>query len=141
MTHQISPWLRLQADMNRLFESFFEDLPGQRMYAETYPAINIWDDGENGYLEAELPGLSAKDVELLVRGNQVSIRGERRIPEEKGATWHRRERAQGRFTRALTLPWEINADKVEAKWTDGVLMVKLPKSESNKPRRVPVLTA
>ena len=134
----LSPLLRLPDEMNRLFEGFFEDMPALRPYGRTFPALNSWEDGDAGYIEAELPGLGMDDVEVLVSGNDVTINGRRKIEAPEGATWHRRERSHGEFSRTLTLPWAIDADKVEAKFRDGVLTVTLPKSESNKPKRVTV---
>jgi len=141
MMNDFAPLMQLQGQMNRLFENVFEDLPAVRPYAAGYPALNTWEDGDNAYLEAELPGLSMDEVEIYVTGNEVRMGGERKIAEPEGASWHRRERSQGRFSRTLTLPWEIDADRVEATLRDGVLSVRLPKCESCKPRKVKVLTA
>jgi len=136
-----SPLMRLHNDMNRLFEGFFEDRPDVRPYGAGYPALNTWEDGDSAWLEAELPGLSMDDIEVYVSGSEVTINGQRKIDAADGATWHRQERAQGKFSRTLSLPWEINADKVEAKLQNGVLTVRLPKCESCKPKKVKVLTA
>ena len=133
-----APLAGLQNEMNRIFEAFFEDLPAARSYAAGYPALNTWQEGDAAYVEAELPGLSMDDVEVLVSGNEVTINGERKIHAGEGATWHRRERSQGRFSRTLALPWEIDADKVEARLRDGVLTVALPRCESCKPKKVKV---
>jgi len=135
------PLARLQRDMNRLFEGFFEDTPADRPYARGYPAMNVWEDGECAYVEAELPGLSMENIEVLVSGNELTLKGRRRSAEQKDAAWHRRERAQGDFARTVALPWEIDADKCEARLTDGVLTLRLPKSEAAKPKKVKVLTA
>jgi len=136
-----SPLARLHNDVNRLFESFFEDRPDARPYGAGYPALNTWEDGDSAWLEAELPGLSMDDIEVFVSGNEVTINGRRKIEAAGGAAWHRRERAQGEFSRTLSLPWEIDADKVEARLRNGVLTVRLPKCESCKPKKVKVLTA
>ena len=141
MMNDFAPLMRLQGQMNRLFENFFEDPPTARSYARGYPALNTWEDGDSAYVEAELPGLRLEDVEIYVAGNELRIGGERKIASPEGASWHRRERTQGRFSRTVTLPWEIDADRVEATLRDGVLTVKLPKCESCKPRKVKVLTA
>ena len=138
-TGTASPLLRLHHDMNRLFEGFFEDLPDARPYGAGYPALNTWEDGDSGYVEAELPGMGMDDIEVLVSGNEVTINGRRKIDAADGANWHRRERTQGRFSRSLSLPWDVDADKVEAKLTDGVLTVRLPRCESCKPKKVKVL--
>jgi HSP20 family protein len=137
----IAPLMRLHDEMDRMFEGFFEDLPPARPYARAWPALNTWEDADGAWIEAELPGLGMDDVELLVSGADVTINGERKAQDPKGAAWYRRERSHGRFSRTLTLPWPIDADKVEAKLQDGVLTIRLPRSESTKPKKVKVLSA
>lgn len=151
MMNDFTPLMRLQNEVNRAFEGFFDDLPAARSYAATYPAINVWEDsdGNTAYVEAELPGLRNEDLDVSVMGSQVTISGERRIgsltqdeqPQgQPEISWHRRERGQGRFSRTLTLPWDIDPDKVEARLSNGVLTVTLPKSEAARPKKVKLLT-
>lgn len=141
MMNDFSPLVRLQEDMNRLFEGFFEDMPTVRGFGAAYPAMNLWEDGDNAYVESELPGLTLDDIEVYVTGSELTIAGQRKIAEPDKANWHRRERAHGRFSRTLTLPWEIDADKVQASLRDGVLTVTLPRSAAAKPKKVKVLSA
>ncbi|HYE20565.1 MAG TPA: Hsp20/alpha crystallin family protein [Tepidisphaeraceae bacterium] len=138
MMTDFAPLARLQDEMNQMFESVFEDAPSLRGYAAGYPGVNLWEAGDAAYVEAELPGLGMEDIEVLVTGNEVTINGERKIAEPENAAYHRRERAAGRFSRVLTLPWEIDAEKVQATLHDGVLTVTLPKCESCKPRKIEV---
>lgn len=140
MLNDFAPLLNLQNEMNRVFEDFFQDMPTRRPYGRQYPAMNLWADGDAAWIETELPGLTLEDLDVSVRGNEVTIAGHRKIADQKDAAWHRRERAYGDFTRTLAIPWEIDADKVEATLRDGVLTVRLPKSESAKPKKVKVLT-
>ena len=77
-------------------------------------------------------------MEIYVTGNQFTIKGERRPPQNIGGTWHRQERDYGKFTRMVELPGELNGDKVSAEFKNGVLMITLPKSEAVKPRRIEV---
>jgi HSP20 family protein len=141
MLNDLAPLLRLQSDMNRMFEDFFQDMPANRPYGQRYPAMNLWEDGDAAYVESELPGVTLEDLDVSVRGNEVTIAGHRKIADQQDVAYHRRERAFGDFTRTLQIPWEIDADKVEATLRDGVLTVRLPKSESAKPKKVKVLTA
>ena len=76
-----------------------------------------------------------------MHGDQMTITGQRRIAEPKDAGICRRERTQGSFVRTMTLPWKIDSEKIEATLRDGVLTIKLPKSEHAKPKKVKVLTA
>jgi HSP20 family protein len=124
-----------------MFENFFEEMPTLRPYSPAFPAINLWEEGDSAHIEAELPGLTMNDLEVLVMGNQVTINGQRKIEQPKDAAWHRRERSHGKFTRTVTLPWDVDAEKVEAKLQDGVLRVHLPKSEAAKARKVKIQSA
>jgi HSP20 family protein len=129
---------RLQTEMNRLFDRFGTDNGGRRV-APTYPAMNLWQDADNLYVEAELPGMELSDLEIYVSGgNQLSLKGKREAPSMETGAWHRQERGYGSFTRAITLPHDVDAEKVEAQFNHGVLCVTLPKSEGTKPRRIEV---
>jgi HSP20 family protein len=136
-----APLGRTQDDMTDVFGNALEDLLAARAFGAAFPGVNVWEDGDNAFVEAELPGVTMDDLEVDVMGNQVVIKGERNIPDEPGGVYRRRERPQGRFSRRLTMPWDIDADKVEATLQLGVLTTKLPKSEAAKPRKVPVKAA
>jgi HSP20 family protein len=133
--------MRLQDDMNEMLGSAVEDALAARGYGAAYPGVNVWEDGDSAHIEAELPGMSMDDIEVDVIGNEVTIRGERKIEDPQNGTYRRRERPAGCFARTITLPWEIDADRVEAKLHDGVLTVHLPKSPAAKPRKIKVQAA
>ncbi|HUP81814.1 MAG TPA: Hsp20/alpha crystallin family protein [Pirellula sp.] len=136
------PWSemnRISREMDRLFSARGNG-NGRSVSAGTYPALNIWEDNEHLYAEAELPGFSLDELEIYVTGNQLTIKGERRPPQNNGGTWHRQERDYGKFTRMVELPGELNGEKVSAEFKNGVLMITLPKSEAVKPRRIEVKT-
>lgn len=104
-----------------------------------YPPINVWDDADNIYLEAELPGTTLENLEITITdGNRLTLQGQRKPAAMDKATWHRRERSFGSFSRTLTLPVLVDSDRVEAHFELGDLRVKLPKSPKAKPRRVEV---
>jgi len=132
---------RLHGEMNRLFGRFAADRNHWPATSASYPALNVWEDSDHVYAEAELPGMEMKDWEILVTGNnQLSLKGKRRPPEFDKAIWHRQERGFGKFTRVITLPVSVDADRVSAEFQHGVLTIKMPKSESAKPRRIPIKT-
>lgn len=111
------------------------------VFEATGPRLNVWEQDDVFYAEAEVPGLRQEDLELSVVGNELTIKGRRETAAEKSgeqAVYHRRERNVGEFTRVVTLPAEINPDAVTASLTGGVLTVKLPKAEAAKPRRINV---
>lgn len=130
---------RMRDEMDRLFDRFSVSAPRAVPGAGTFPALNVWEDEEAYHVESELPGLALEDIEILVNGgNQLTVKGERKEPEVQDATWHRRERGFGRFARALELPGQVDPDRVEARFRDGVLRVDLPKAEQAKARRIEV---
>lgn len=129
---------QLRNRMDQFLRPFAETGWVDRPFA--YPPLNIWQDEENVYAEAELPGMQLDDLEIYVTGgNQLSIRGERKPPQiaEKGV-WHRQERGFGKFARTVTLPVSVDADKIEAKFCHGVLTITMPKSAASKPRKITV---
>jgi HSP20 family protein len=78
------------------------------------------------------------DIQLELTGNELSLRGERRAVQGDGLNYHRRERGTARFARVLRLPYDVDAQKVNATFENGVLLVELPKSEAARPRRIQV---
>jgi HSP20 family protein len=128
---------RLTDEMGRLFGRWGVASP--RMFAASaYPPIDLWADDDNLYLEAELPGLGLDDLEIFVTGNQLTLKGERKLCEVKGGTWHRQERGYGTFNRVVELPCDVDHDKVSAEFKHGVLTITLPKCAEIKPRRIEV---
>jgi len=105
------------------------------------PALNVVEDGDSVVIEAEVPGLKSGDVEVSFESGELTLKGEKKFEAKENAPVHRRERVYGAFTRTLTLPWEIAADKITAEMKDGVLTVVLPKAEVAKPRKVAVKVA
>jgi HSP20 family protein len=131
----------LRREMNRLFDARFRGFNGGAFpRARVFPPLNVWEDGERLMVEAEAPGLDMNDVEVQVVGNELTIKGERKPVEGRELTYHRQERGTGSFTRTVTLPIEVNAEKVEAVLKDGVLTIALPKAEAAKARKITVKT-
>ncbi|HVN56336.1 MAG TPA: Hsp20/alpha crystallin family protein [Anaerolineaceae bacterium] len=98
-------------------------------------------ENENEYIvKASLPGVNPDDLDISVNGNTLTIRGEVKPEEEKGGNFHLRERRYGVFSRSFTLPYTIKADAIEASYDNGVLTLKLPKTETEKSRKIKVLT-
>jgi len=128
---------QLQNEMNRLFDRWGGNGAGSGN--QSYPAVNVWEDAEAAYVNAELPGFDLKDLEIYVTGgNQLTLKGARKPQLPEKAVFHRQERGFGNFVRVLTLPFVVNSEKVEAKLENGVLEIKLAKHESAKPRKIAV---
>jgi len=103
------------------------------------PAIDIYEKEDKYIVKAELPGMKEEDIDVSVVGDTLTIKGERKTEEEvKDEDYYRCERAYGSFMRSISLPSEVEADKIEAKYEDGVLEVSLPKAAEVKPKRVTV---
>ena len=129
---------RLQEEMEQWARRAGRNDP-RRGAQSVYPPLNLWEDDNNLYVEAELPELELTDLEIFVDGdNQLSIKGERKQPERENGTWHRQERGHGRFSRAGELPQYVDSEKVTAEFKHGVLTITLPKREEAKARRIEV---
>jgi|ERR1051326_411499 HSP20 family protein len=131
----------LQRDVNRMLRRWGKD--GARFFGMEggMPALNVWEEEDTFHIEAELPGLEMKDVELFViGGNQLRIKAERKPPEVEKAKWLRNERGMGSFVRLVDLPATVDAENVKAGLEHGVLHIALPKHESARPRKIEIKT-
>lgn len=135
------PSLAFDRDVGRVVEELFNLAQrGTITRPLGFPALNIWEDGQSLMAEAEVPGLTMDDLEVFVVGNELTIKGNRKPPAESKATYHRQERGVGEFTRVVTLPVEVDPDKVEATLRNGVLLISMPKAEQARARKITVRT-
>jgi HSP20 family protein len=105
------------------------------------PALDVHEDKDGYIVHVELPGLKREDIEVSLHDGSLVISGERKAENlEEGIEVHRRERFYGKFSRVLSLPTAVNADKVNAAYKNGILTVTLPKAEEAKPRQINVAT-
>ncbi len=125
-------------DMRRDMQRLFDTVEGAtRDVAGVYPPLNVSQDADNYYVRAEMPGVKLDDIELTAHRSKLSISGKREIVEEK-ASYHRREREGGTFSRSVTLPSDIDGEHIEARYDNGMLTVVLRKVEEAKPRQITV---
>ena len=111
----------------------------RRSAQSVYPPLNLWEDDNNLYVEAELPELELADLEIVVNGdNHLSIKGERKQPERENGMWHLQERGRGAFSRMGELPQYVDSENVTAEIKHGVLTITLPKRAEAKARRIEV---
>jgi len=136
------PFLTLQRDMNRLFDEFFGGswlAPFRTLEEEWstfYPRVDVAETDAEIKVTAELPGLEPEDFEVSLSEDTLTIRGEKRQErEEKGRNYYRAERSYGSFQRSIPLPHIIDADKVNAEFSKGVLTVSLPKIAAREDRK------
>jgi len=131
-----TPWGGRDLDPFRGFrtqlDTLFEDWFGRTMGGTLAPRIDVSETGTELRLTVELPGVEEKDVDVSLSGNQLTIKGEKKSEQEDkkdedGRVFHRVERSYGAFQRTMTVPFDVDPDKVSAQFRDGVLTITLPK--------------
>jgi len=124
-------------EMNRLHDHF---LSGRGLTKQAFQvAVDIREEDDAFFVDAEVPGLAAEDVHIDVEKNVLTIRGERKVEKEEiEDTYRRVERQYGSFTRSFTLPETVDADSISADLNNGVLALRLPKKEAPTPRSISV---
>lgn len=135
----IDPWTQLQRienEMNRVLSRYASPSTSE------FPAVNIWVDGDIAMVTTEVPGIDSDKIDISVIGRTLVIRGTR-VPEtiQEGESYHRRERWYGEFAKSVELPFQVSPDKVEAKFSKGVLTITLPRAEADKPKKITVRPA
>ena len=133
-------FVRPRAAELRQLENGIDRLFGRGLLRSAeYPPINAWGNGDEVFVEAELPGYDAANIDISVVQSTLTLRGERQPVELKeGETYHRRERPTGRFVRTIEIPFEVENDQVEAEYKDGILTVRLPRAEAHRPKKIAV---
>lgn len=126
----------------RLFDSLLnQDLsPSEEVSNRTWmPPVDIQETEDAYRLTAELPGLTKDDISITLENNVLRLSGERKFEKDvKKESYHRIERTYGTFTRAFTLPSQVNSEKVQAAFENGLLTITVPKAEQAKPRRITI---
>ncbi len=150
----VTPWrpfgdlARWEHDMERMMDEFF----GRRMrpwWPERWlkaepmeisaPALDVYEDKDDVVVKAELPGMEKNDIQVNLADHTLTIKGEKKKEQEiKQENYYRAERAYGSFLRSLELPRDVQADKVKASFKNGVLEIRLPKTEESKTREIKV---
>lgn len=132
----------LHERMNRLFDETLSRTRAaepSELTGSWSPAVDVYENAERYVVIAELPGLTKDDVQIELKENVLTLRGERKFEDEyKDQTCHRMERAYGQFVRSFSIPAQVEASKVEARFKDGVLTVTIPKAAAAKPRVIPI---
>jgi len=103
-----------------------------------FPPLNVFSKGDDIVIVAEAPGLKKDQLDIQVKGRTIQIAGVKSLSYGDNVSLHRRERTTGRFSRSLSLPVEIDADKIKAEYRDGMLAVFLPRAEHDKPRSIKI---
>ncbi|HEY7698277.1 MAG TPA: Hsp20/alpha crystallin family protein [Vicinamibacteria bacterium] len=127
--------------LDRVFQDVFEGFPRWDLTTWTprsFPAVNAWEDEKAFHVEAELPGMEEKDIQITVLGNELRLEGKREEVHDESARVQHRERFNGEFSRTLRFPVEIDDSKVEARFRNGLLTVTMPKAAAALPRKIEV---
>ena len=133
-----SDFAQIRREMLRLLDPTTGDGTSEAA-ANVFPPMNITQDDDNFYVRAEVPGIKTAELAITALRNRVSISGKREIPgERERVSYHRKERPEGAFDRTVVLPTEVDAERVEARYSEGVLTLTLPKAEQAKPRQISV---
>jgi HSP20 family protein len=129
----------LRDDMERLFDSVYGRYPRERSEVSWAPPLDIEESESSLIVRAEVPGMKKDDIKISLAGDTLCISGERRHEaEQNDKTFHRIERAYGRFMRTLVLPADVDGSRVKANYKDGILELTLPKSEKSKSRDIAI---
>ena len=147
MAWEISPWKpfrdleRMRREMDRLWDSFFEGRPSRKVegVGEWLPSLDVSETKNDVVVKAELPGMDPKEIDISLADGILSIKGEKKQEkEEKEENYHLIERSYGSFVRSVRLPREVQSDKINASYKNGILKVTLPKSEEAKKKEIKI---
>lgn len=132
----LTPWrnlARIQSQVENAFQQANDS------YGSLYPRLDVYTSEEEAVVRAEIPGVSAEDIELSVEEDVLTLRGSRKADDlPEGAAWRRQERGVGDFTRRVRLPFRVEAGAVDATYSNGVLQITLPRTELDKPQKIAI---
>ena len=137
----ISDVVSLREAMDRLFEDSFIRPNGSwsGLAGQVAVPVDLWETKDAYHLRADLPGLTPDDIEISATADTFTVSGElKSTTDVTNEGWLRQERRSGKFSRGFTVPMQIDPNKVEAKFTNGVLELVLPKAENVKPRSIKI---
>jgi HSP20 family protein len=133
------PFATLLAVQRAMDDAMRSDWFGSRTSGRgAFPPVNVFSEGDDFVVVAELPGVKKEDLDVQVKGDTVRIQGKKAIEHVDNVSVHRRERAAGAFDRTLSFPAQLDAGKAAADYRDGVLTLRLPRADSEKPRSVAI---
>jgi HSP20 family protein len=129
----------LNVTVGRLANAAVENARGFHLLEGWFPAVDVYEDKDKLQVTAELAGLKKEDIEISLNDGCLDLSGERKQAETpEGVEVYRAERLTGRFHRSINLPCRVDAEKITAAYSDGILTVTLPKAEEAKPRQIPI---
>ncbi|MFN7875722.1 MAG: Hsp20/alpha crystallin family protein [Pirellula sp.] len=140
-TRQQRRWLAPFQEMEDIVERLWSDQGDGLSIQLLAPPLDMTETDKEIKLRMDLPGISPKEVDIQVNGNQLTVSGERKEEnEENGYTYHRLERRIGKFSRTVLLPCQVEDEKVDARYQDGVLNITMPKTVAATTRHIEIKT-
>jgi HSP20 family protein len=152
-TKALAPWrpfmdlTRRESEMDRMMDDFFGRSmrpwwPARWLRGDgeiTAPVVDVYEEKDEVVVKAELPGLDKKDIEVNISDSELTLKGQKKKEEEiEKENYYRRERSYGAFLRSVELPTDVQADKVKASFKNGILEVRVPKTEEAKTKTIKV---
>ncbi len=131
--------LTMNDRLNRVFDEAYGHSAGNLDYGQWMPAVDLKEEENQFVLLADMPGMAKEDMDIHVENNVLTLQGERRFEQEaEKQSYHRVERAYGKFVRSFALPTRVQADAISASYKDGILEVMIPKAEESKPKKIAI---
>ncbi len=133
----------LRREMDNLWNRFFGETSMPSVFSQEWaPMVDVSETKDNVVVKAEIPGMEAKDMDVSVSGDVLTIKGQKKTEEEKkDEHYHYRERYSGSFQRSFRLPVAVKTEKADAAFKDGVLTITIPKAEEAKKKEIKIKTA
>lgn len=141
-SNAVNELLRLQNDLDSYHRTPRSDFFSGASAAGVFPPVNVFRDiNGNVLIRAELSGLGPEDITVTTEQRRLTISGERKAEHADNGGYHRRERPWGRFSRSIELPADLDLERAEARFQQGVITLRIPRAEAAKPRQISVQAA
>ena len=137
-TSFLDEFRRLESEMDQLFGRGSLPAGIRAMRRGTFPPINVGATPERVDVYLFAAGLDPKSLDISIQQNLLAVSGERKVPVDEAADYYRQERFDGEFRRVITLPEDVDPDRVDAKYRDGVLQITVQRREAARPRQISV---
>jgi HSP20 family protein len=140
--HPLSELLRLQQELESLLDRPTSDVSFGPSSPGVFPPVNVFRDRQGDLvIRAELPGVKPEDIDVTHEARRLTLSGERKAETTDNGAYHRRERPWGKFSRAIHLPADLDVEKAEAHFHQGVMTLRVPRAQAAKPRQITVQAA
>ena len=130
----------INSELDRLFDNFLSERTGSSdVLSDGLPAVDVEETEHEFVVSAEIPGMQKKDIKISFEKNYLTLSGEKKAEKEtKNGNFYHRERTYGKFNRSIPIPVGVMLDKIEAVYEQGVLTIKIPKTEEAKPKQIEI---